>query len=411
MKNNSVDKKNFVWNFLGLTLNSFSSFFFLIIVNRLNSKAEAGIFTFSYSLICLLYFIGVYYSRTYQVSNHNNYSNKEYVTHRILTCILMLVVTIAYIFIMNYDENKSIIILLLCIYRLIEAFCDSLFGILQKNNELYKSGISLFLKGLIGVTLFLIIDVITHNLILSILFLIITNISILIIYDLPNTIKYISKEGKFINSIKLFKKAFPVFIFSFLSVYLVNSTKYTLDIYASVYIQNIYGIILMPGTILSLCGQYILNPYILNLSTLYSKKHLNEFSSLIMKISLYIVIVGILGVIVCSTFGISVLNIIYDIELFKYKEELIIIIVGATFYAILSVISNALTIMNKNSLQMYIYIMNSAISLILSIILIKKYSICGASVTYLITMFLQLSISYFIYKLCLKKESSGENEK
>ena len=58
MKNNL--KKNFIWNLIGSTINSFTSLIFLIIVTRINGIEAAGIFTFAFSTACLFYIIGIY---------------------------------------------------------------------------------------------------------------------------------------------------------------------------------------------------------------------------------------------------------------------------------------------------------------------------------------------------------------
>lgn len=402
--NKEIEKKNFIWNFLGLTVNSFTSFFFLIIVNRVNGSDEGGIFTFAYSLICLFYFFGVYYGRTYQVSDATKeFNNREYIYNRIVSCAIMFLATIIYICFFDYSWFKLTIIILLCLYRLLEAFSDSLFGILQKKNELYKAGFSLFIKGTIGVICFLLIDYFTENLILATSSLFIINLLFLVIYDLPNAKKYIEKTGDFAKSFIIFKKTFPIFIFSILNIYLINASKYTLDYYETSTIQNIFGIILMPGTILSLCCQYLLNPYILKLTNYAKNKKMKEFNKTLLNIGIYIVAIGIIGEIACYFIGIPVLNLIYKIDLSAYRFDLMIIIIGAIFLALVSIISSALTIIKKNKCQMYIFILDSIISLILSIILVKNYSILGATITYTATMVLQFLNCLIAYKIYTKK--------
>ena len=58
-------KKNFVWNMIGATVNSFTSLIFMIVVTRINGTKEAGIFTFAFSLACLLQVISNYSGRTF----------------------------------------------------------------------------------------------------------------------------------------------------------------------------------------------------------------------------------------------------------------------------------------------------------------------------------------------------------
>ena len=85
-------KKDVVWNTIGVTLNSFTSVFFLIVVNRINGSNAGGIFSFSYSVACLLFIIGIYATRTYQIADVNGKLNdSEYLAHKCITCIIMLI--------------------------------------------------------------------------------------------------------------------------------------------------------------------------------------------------------------------------------------------------------------------------------------------------------------------------------
>lgn len=397
-------KKDFIWNVLGLTINAFNSLFFLIIVNRINGEFAGGVFTYAYSLICLFYIIGLFYTRTYQVSDvSGKYKNKDYIVSRAISCVMMFIITVITVMIFQYDTTKSIVIILLCLYRLIEAFADVFLGILQKEGFLYKAGFSLFIKGIVALILFMIVDYITKDMILSCVTIVFVNLVLFLLYDLKNTRKYIGKEYSFHNAISILKNSFPVFAFSFLNIYLINSTKYILDFVSDATLQNIYGIILMPGTVLSLCAQYIINPYIVPLTDLFKRKKYNEFRRTLLKIIAVICFLGILCIIGAYILGIPVLNLIYGIELSKYKTDLLIIILGSIFVALIAVISSGLTILNKNYIQMYIYIFSSILSTVLGIVLINQFKVLGASLTYLIVMFVQFIITYIYYNRFIKK--------
>ena len=398
MKKVDNEKKNFLWNAVGLSLNTFNSLFFMIIINRINSGKEAGIFTFAFSLVGMLYFIAIFYSRAFQVSN-KKFSNKEYIIHRIINCILTLIISTLFVVICKYSFYKSMIILLITLFRVLEALADVFYGIEQVNGYLYKAGKSMFFKGIISIIVFLIIDIITKDVRLSCFGIIIINLFGILFYDIKNSKDYIENDIKMSNLISLYKKTLPIFIFSFLNIYLVNSTKYTLDFYDSAEIQNIFGIILMPGTMLSLCCQYILNPYLNKMSDFKKNNNFLDFNKLIAKISSYVILLGILGEIVCYLIGIPLLNFVYNIDLKQYKYLLLIIIIGAICYALVNIFSSALTILERNFIQMIIYIINSIFAFIISIILISNYKIKGAAIGYSIIMLLIL----ITYILCYNK--------
>ena len=77
MKKNSL-RKNFIWNLVGTTFNAFNSLFYMIIVTRINGIKNAGIFSIAFATACILYIIGIYAGRIYQVTeNDKKITDKE----------------------------------------------------------------------------------------------------------------------------------------------------------------------------------------------------------------------------------------------------------------------------------------------------------------------------------------------
>ena len=401
----SVERKNFIWNFIGLTFNSFNFFFFLIIVNRINGIKEAGVFTYAFAVACLLWVVSMYYNRVYQVSN-KNIKEIDYIRFRSLSCLVMLIFSIFIALLSISSIYKFLVIILLCLFRNIEAFADSFYGIIHKNNRLDYVGKSLFLKALIGVLAFLGIDYLTKNVILSILGLILVNV-IGTFIDYKTSKPYIKEVTKFDKKVvqKIIKESFPIFIFSFLGIFLANCQKYVMGFTTPEEMQTIFGILIMPATFMSLCGQYLINPFLTKLTNNYDKKEYKSFNEIIRKILFVLMIVGLIAAIGIYFVGEQILEIIYDIELNYYSLSLMIIIISATFYSLSAVLSSALTIMKKNKIQLYIYLIASVISTIISYVLINMNGINGAVTAYSLTILIHFIMYYVVYKLELKKKS------
>ena len=105
--NNSLDKKNFIWNTIGSTFNSFTSLLFMIVLTRINGTNQSGIFAFCFSLACLLQIIGTYSGRTYQVSNKDkNIVDSDFIYSRFFTTLIMFTVAIIYCLIKGYNLEK-----------------------------------------------------------------------------------------------------------------------------------------------------------------------------------------------------------------------------------------------------------------------------------------------------------------
>lgn len=142
--------KNFIWNVFGTGFNSLNSLFFLITVTRINGEVLAGIFSIGFAIALVLYTIGIYAGRLSQVTNiDKTVTDKDYFINRIFTCFIMLLLGLIIVKIRGYSGIKLEIVLLLCLFKCLEAFSDVFYGIMQKNNLLYKAGQSLTIKSLV----------------------------------------------------------------------------------------------------------------------------------------------------------------------------------------------------------------------------------------------------------------------
>ena len=402
---NSISKKNVLWNMIGTTFNAFNSLFFMMIVTRINGLKSSGVFTLAFSLACLLCLIGGYEGRVYQVTDvKNEYSDVEYIVHRIITCVIMMVIVIFYGFIMKYDAYKFIITISLCLMKCFEVFSDVFYGVLQKDDKLYIVGISLFLKSVFSVVVFIAFDLLTKNLLISCLVLDLVWLILFLMYDLPKSKSIIQKDSySFSNVLRLFKTGFFSFAILFLSVYLVNAQKYALDGVIEESLQAIFGMILMPATIISLAGQYLLQPILNTMANLYSNGEKKEFNKIVFKALLLIIAFGVVCVIGAYILGIPVLNILYSVNIVDYKLHLLIIIFGAILYSMSTLLSAALTTVRYTFVQFIVFSISSVIAFVISRILIGQFSIYGAAIAYLITMACQFILYVIIYFVIMKK--------
>ena len=125
-KERNIEQASYVWNMLGSLLNAFQSVFFLMILTRVLGMDEAGIFTIAYADANLFLNIGKFGMRYFQVSDCNNqFSFQQYVDSRKITILLMGIVSVVYVIITSnissYSWHKSIVILLMCIWKMADA--------------------------------------------------------------------------------------------------------------------------------------------------------------------------------------------------------------------------------------------------------------------------------------------------
>lgn len=401
-----INKKNVIWNIIGATTSAFNSLLFTIIVTRINGVNDAGIFTYSFATACLLYFIGNYSGRAFQVTDLSKENTDTcYIYNRIITCIIMMTVSIIFATIKRYDIYKSTIFILLCIFKTLEAFSEVLYGIIQKNGELYKVGISLFIKALLGVATFFIVNYITRNLIIACTSIVIINIIFIIFYDIKNLKKHNISKSKFTieSNNRILKLGFFTFVLSFLSTYLLNASRYAIDNLSTNDMQTIFGIIIMPATFMGIIGQYIIQPALTKLANNIKNKDYIKLKRMIVSLLMMVLIIGILVFVIAYLLEVPVLELVYGIELKIYFISMMTIIIGSISYAINTVISTVLIAMRRTFGQAIIYGIVSIIATILSHYMVKKYQILGASITYMITMFIVTMLFLSLLFIGLKK--------
>ncbi|MDO5555880.1 MAG: hypothetical protein Q4G09_04375 [Clostridia bacterium] len=406
MINDQYFAKNFIWNIVGTTLNAFNSLFFLICVTRVNGLEDAGIFSIAFSTACILYMLGIYSGRVFQVTDATNTNDREFIINRFITSFIMILLIVFFVILKGYSLYKASIFILICFYKMLEALSDVFYGIFQKNNLLYKVGISYTLKALIGIVCFVVINVLTHNLILSIISIIVISLLITLLYDIINSRKLYNYTDniKISNILNLFKTGFFTFAISFLGVYLLNAPKYAIDVFLSEDIQAIFGIIIMPATVIGLCAQFLIHPYLITILNFYKTKEFKKLKKLLYKIILYLLGIGVLCSLLGYYLGTPILGFIYNVDLSQYSTHLLFILIAATLYTISTILSSILITMRHTGVQFIIYIINSIIALLLCNFFVYKFSLNGAIIAFFITMLLCFILFYIIFIKIVNKE-------
>lgn len=402
-------KRDFIWNLIGTSINSFNSLFFMIVINHINLKSEAGVFTYAYSLMCLFFILATFYNRVYQISKSDKFSSKDFIIYRVLSSILTVIIVFLFSIINGYNLFKLSVIMLICLFRMIEAISDAVYGVLQYKGYLYKSGISLSLKGIIGLIGFTLVDYFTKSITLALVSLIILNLAFFYFYDYKNVKEYLSGKASFNNILLILKETLPIFIYSFLAMYVANICKYMLDYFDTEEAQNIFGIIFMPSTVIGLCSAYIVVPIITSLNDLLKSKKYKEFNKLVSKMMIILVGVGVVAIIAAYVLGIPVLNVLYGMDLSNYKNLLLLVLVGATFYTLANVYSQVLVLLNVHKMQTLIYVVMSIVSTLICYLLISSYKLSGSVYSYVIFMFILLILYLILYFYTLIKRRNEES--
>lgn len=368
-------------------------------MTRINGIADSGLFSFAFAFAIIMFTIGSYSGRAYQVSDYkNSFSTNAYIKLRLLTAFSTIAITAAFVLLNGYDLHKSILIFLLVGHRVFDAIADVFYGIMQKKRHLYISGKSLFFKSLLSFVAFFAIDLLTHNLLLAALSLPICSILFLMFYDIPQSSKLESLTTKLKSTeIKqILKSTFLPFAVAVMGLIFVNLARYFIDIYHP-NLQGYFGIIIMPLSLVVLLFSFISTPAILHLSNLFNDE---EFRALNRSIGKIIAIVLAATLLLCTLtflFGVPLLKLLFNLDFSNYIFDIILVILIGMTISLASLFTSIAVIARRLRVTAGVYLLSNVLLSVLCMLLINQYEIRGGIIAYVSASATQALFMYVYY--------------
>lgn len=379
--------RDFLWNAVGMSANSLNSLFFLIIVKRISGTADAGIFSFCFANAMVFYTIALYGVRAYQVTDVNKQrSNGDYISARIVTCIGSLAIAMIFAFANRYDPYKFSVLMLLVIAKILESLSDVYYGIMQINSRLDIAGKANFIKSALGLLCFSLILLKIHSLFFACAALVVINLAVFVLYERRWVGKMQSEPINFtIKPIAaILTSCFSVFAVSSLSIYLVNAPRYAIDQLMTDKAQGIYGMIMMPGTAVSLFTGFLIQFFLSNFARKIANKDKAGFAAVIIKLTALIVLFTAVIELFLGLFGVWLFRFIFNTDVSLYLLPLMLNIVGVSLISIATLFFSALTALRSMRLQLYIILADTLLAFVVSTPLVHMMGIMGASIAYCI---------------------------
>lgn len=408
-------KRDYFWNTLGVFIQSAISPLLLVAVARINGLYDTGVFAFAAAVAIVFGAIAMWGGRVYQVSDvSSEFSKSDYLKSRLLLTVVTVFAAAVFIVINHYDTTKSLIMGVLVLVKVVEALSDVLYGVIQVNNRLYLVGISMTVKTLLGFGVYLLLDVLTKNIVLSTVGLLCVYIAVTLVYDYrwsrmlePGAVTV--RLGDTARVVALIKRTFPIFVVMFLTFFALNIQRYFVDRYYPEE-NGYFGIFSMPITLIALLITFILQPNIVNMATQYAKGKYSAFARSVRTINIMTLGIGALVLVCTIAIGAQALQLIFNADFMSRRHELWIIVLGGILNAIGVVYINMLIVMRHPKQPMYILLGTSLASIAVAGFVIQRYGLMGAVIVYAATSLVQsvlLSLSYnlvFIRKSHDKKD-------
>lgn len=308
-----------------------------IVISRLLGETQAGMFSVGLSIAQWLVTIAYFEIRTFQVTDvRNEYSFKYYLTLRILMCIITFLASIVYVVFNNYDIQKVIIILLVCLYKISDSIADTFEGEFQKEDRIDISGKSEFYRVFFSILVLVIAVAVSKNLILSLIIMNVVAYGMIVLLDISIAVKRVSVRmtGDMKRLWKLVKMCIPLAVSTFLSTYIINSSKLSVDRVLGDEAQLYYTAVFMPNMVINLFSGIIFKPMQTAMAVNYYEKKYKNFWHIISKMILIITGFTFVCEVGAYVLGIPVLSWLYGVNLKEYKLTLLLLLLCGGINAI-----------------------------------------------------------------------------
>lgn len=401
----------YLWNAVGSASNSLASLVLLLSVTRIFDSLEAGIFSIGFALAQQVWSVVNYEMVTFQATDRQDkYSFAQYNGARALLFLVSMAGTLFIVRWRGYGMYKAIAVMLLCFYKCMDAISASFFALFQKNERLDIAGRSMTFKTCISVFGFIVSACFMKNLIAALIIMNILYIIGIVIFDLRYVVCYEKIRCTVDKSIALLLiECFPLFIGSFMIIYISNQPKYVLDMLSSAEIQVAFNIIVMPAFVINLLSMFVFRPFLTQIAAMWETDNLKNFRKISIKLYSFIFLCTLICILAGWFLGVQVLSLIYNVDLLKYRIELGFILLGGGMNAIAVLSYNILASIRQQRYVLPIYVVAFVVSLGISKPLIGWRAMAGASLSYLlpislIAILLVLCIIYEFRKKKLKVE-------
>lgn len=389
----NIVRDSYIWNTASATIFALQSAIVLVFVSRINGLTDAGVFSIAYAVGSLMYYVGEYGVRKYQVSDVNEImSFSDYHAHRVTACAITVVVSLLYVanglLRLGYSPYKAYIVLIICLIKVVEAYSEVFFGRFQQVGRLDVAAKANVYKVVIGLVACIVCLVITRNLAVSMTVWLLASVVGLLTSNVAVFKDFGTIESGFNwNKIKkIFIECFPLFAGYFFLLYVGNAPKYAIDACMSDKDQACYNFIFMPVFAIGLFANFIFNPILVNLAHDWDGSNIKNFKRIVIRQVGVIAGITIMAIAVAMTIGCPILGFLFNADIMEYKIDLAILMVGGGMLALVNFFSVVVTVMRYQKHLIAGYVMLAVIAFLLANRIVGSYGIRGATVLYSVLM-------------------------
>lgn len=393
--------KDYLCNALGQACMGLMFPLLTILVSQICGCDSAGQFSMAFVVASVFQFIALFGVRTFQVSDVSEQDSfAAYQLQRILTCIIMVVISWVYLTLRHDSELMSSLLISLMTFKLVDSLADVYEGRLQQCDKLYLAGISQAIRCGGACFVFMLVLILFHDVQTATRALaLFAGVSFgIITYPLAKFETPKSRAWEPIELSELFYECFPAFLGQFLFALIDTSPKFIMEAILDYQQQLYFNALYFPAMAIVLVAALVYKPQLMKLSMLWSQNdNTKRFDT-----QTFIIATSIIGITVLMAFimwhwGATLNGILYGVSFKHLQLEQLGMVIAGGLSACIDFFFQLLTIIRKQANAFTSYLISFAFVIICSLICITTLRFSGAVGSYVGAMALLCTLLCFQY--------------
>ncbi|MCL3777005.1 MULTISPECIES: lipopolysaccharide biosynthesis protein [unclassified Actinomyces] len=382
-------RRDYVWNTAASLLTSLSTVLMLAVVTRAAGVAAGGVYSLALAVGQQFQTLGMFEVRTFHITDvRRQFSFGTYLAARVLTVTLMIGGILGYASFAHQSASPWWLVALIALLRVFDAVEDVYYNELQRSGRLDLGGRASCIRTVVTTATFCLVLLIDGDLLTATLATLLTSTAALLGAYLPvcRPLFPLSPRWSPAPVLHVLRACLPLFLSSFLAMYLSNAPRYAIDSILSSHEQGIFAILYMPAVAINLLSLFIYRPMVTRMATQWTAGDVSGFRQAVLK-----GLAGTAGALVVvaavsAWAGPWVLQLVFGEDVSAYLVELMVLVCAGGLNAAGVILFYALTTVRRQVLVLVGYAVAGITAFLLCPVLVGQHGLLGAALAYLVSL-------------------------
>ena len=405
--------RDYFWNTVASLMLSLTTAVLLLVVKRTAGLEAAGVFTIANTVGQQFQALGMYEVRTYHVTDaRHRFSFGTYLATRLVTVGAMVAGIIVSAALSGDGLMAAVLIALIACLRVFDAFEDVFYSELQREGRLDIAGKACFLRTLTTIGVFSVVLALGGSMLTAAAITLVASLVVMLGAYLPPARRLFPLGPRWEPRpiIRVLAECLPLFLASFIALYLANAPRFAIDRYLDNAQQGYFAIIFMPAFTINLLSFVIFRPLLTQMADRWIGADRAGFAAIVRRGLLGTFVAFVAVALVTYTVGAPILGFVYGTDVSGSMLELMVLVAGGALNAAGVILYYALTTMRLQRLVFAGYIIAAAAITVLCLLLVPTYGLLGASLAYAGAMAILAAAFLAGVRLALRRAPSGASD-